>query len=200
MNWFKRIFRRIAFSKVTPPLLGAPKGIDRISIIVGHGNGDPGATCFNSMSEHMYNDLVASLVKEQIKGKEVRIFKRSSTGIAGVGLLASAWGPDLTIELHLNAYNGKAAGCEVLVLHNDNSSAEMAKSFASAFTKKFDRIARGEAGVKWIRPGDRGYGNLKAVALSKYGILVEPFFCDNEAEWIEHVTYSKFLIQWLQEL
>lgn len=106
----------------------------------------------------------------------------------------------MTIELHLNSYNKKAVGCEVLVLDKDIQSSITAKSFASAFAKKFNRVKRGEGGVKWIKAGDRGYGNLNSVSIAKSSMLVEPFFCDNPEEWIEPVTYAEFLIEWIGEL
>lgn len=203
IKWLISLFNKKPVVSVPVEIPSTPtttSDIKKISIIVGHGNGDPGATCWDGTHEYDYNSKVAEIVLSNVDSKLIRVFKRGSSGIAGVGILASAWSPDLTIELHLNAFNGEAEGCEVLVLDKDKESAHVAISFALAFCKKFDRISRRDRGINWIESSDRGYTNLKAVSLVKRSILVEPFFCDTKSEWIPVEVYAQFLVDWIEGL
>lgn len=187
--------------KPTSPSNQVPKhDIRKVAIIIGHGNGDSGAMGFNGMSEFNYNSFVAEEVANAKIDKEVKLFYRGSSGILGVAAKAVAWNPDLTLELHCNAFNGTAKGTEVLCLKGDEKSGVVAKSFALAFTKRFSRVLRRDQGINWIDSGDRGAASLKAVSLTKYSILVEPFFLDTPSEWVEPMNYAKFLIEWLNEL
>lgn len=174
-------------------------GIKKIAIIVGHGNGDSGAIGWNNVEEFDYNKQVAELVKNKTS-KEIEVFYRSSTGIVGVAAKAVLSRPDMSIELHLNAYNGKAVGCEVLCLQGDTASGEVAKLFAKKFTQKFQRTLRRDNGVNWISSSDRGGTSLRAVAPIKYSILVEPFFIDTPSEWIHPGVYADFLIDYINAL
>jgi N-acetylmuramoyl-L-alanine amidase len=173
-----------------------PIKLKRIAIIIGHGNGDGGASTWNGSDELKYNTFVAEFVKKTSKHK-IETFYRTSSGIAGVARKAVEWQPDITIELHLNSYNKKAKGCEVLVLDGDKASAVLAKSFAKAFTDKFKRVVRGDDGVKWVGPREDGGFSLNKLSSVKQSILVEPFFCDNKDEWIEPQVYAKFMVEFL---
>jgi len=176
------------------------KPIKKVAIIVGHGNGDSGAIGWNRFAEFDYNVMVAEEIADSDLGKEVKVFYRGSSGIAGVAMKAVAYNPDLSIELHLNAFNGKATGCEVLCLDGDEQSAIVGRSFANAFTQKFNRKLRREKGINWITGADRGHSSLKAVSPIRHSILVEPFFIDTKEEWIEPMTYCNFLKEWIKEL
>jgi len=211
MNWLKKLLRKIFSKNMNPvpsvppkqPLPEVPKKEEmdsspkkKIAIVVGHGNGDGGANTWNGSNEFNYNSFVAEEVKRKTKHL-VKNFYRGKSGIVGVALEAVAWNPDISIELHLNSYNGKAKGCEVLVLQGDKKSAELAREFAWQFTSKFGRVLRGDQGVKWLSSGDRGAASLKAVAPINQSILIEPFFCDNPDEWIPADKYARFLVEFL---
>ena len=209
-NWLKRLFVKKSTRKdsVGAEIPEQPKMEEvesfpkkKIAIIVGHGpkGKDGGANTWNGSNEFAYNSLVAEYVKSKSKHL-VKVFYRGSTGIVGVAMEAVAWKPDCSIELHLNSFNGKAKGCEVLCLEGDNQSAILGRSFASEFTQKFDRVLRGEQGVKWLGSRDRGAASLKALSPIKQSILIEPFFCDNKEEWIETSKYSEFLVEWIDGL
>jgi N-acetylmuramoyl-L-alanine amidase len=171
----------------------------KIAIIVGHGNGDGGADTWNGSNEFEYNSLVAEYVKNE-SSQLIETFYRTSSGIVGVAAEAVAWKPDICIELHLNSYNGLAKGCEVLVLEGDKESERLARNFAVSFALKFQRVVRGDKGVKWIGNRDRGAASLRALSPIKQSILIEPMFCDNKLEWIEPNMYAKFLTKWINEL
>lgn len=165
----------------------------KIAILVGHGAGDSGAICWNGMEEHAYNKQVAEYVASKTP---VRLFFKSSNGWAPTYLKLGAYNPDISIELHLNSFNGKAVGCEVLC--TSQKAKHIANSFTASFCAKFSRKNRG---IKWLESGDRGYGNVKSASMiSGKAILVEAFFCDNKDEWIEPLTYAQFLVEWINEL
>ena len=214
-NFFKFIWNllkgddsgKISIPAPTPAPIELPaKGtesvfdIKKIAIIVGHGNGDSGAGGWNGVEEFAYNSQVAKIIEASDIGKQKQIFWRGSSGIVGVAAKAMAYGPDMTIELHLNAYNGVANGCEVLCLNGDPKSGALGRSFAKSFTDKFGRKLRRELGINWINSGDRGGTSLKAVSAAKYSILVEPFFIDTPSEWIDPKVYAEFIVNWLREI
>lgn len=178
----------------------SPSKFKKIALIIGHGYGDSGAIGWNKMEEHDYNKKVAYIVQEAIKDREIRLFWRGKTGITGVNGAVRAWDDDLSIELHLNSYNGKAFGCEVLTLKGDKVSVEMGRFFAREFCKKFNRTIRNEDGVKELSSSDRGHYSLALVNDPPPSILVEPFFIDNKNEWIEPETYAAFLIEWIKKI
>ena len=214
MKWLIKLIRSIFASKDKPVAIETPAKLPeagtieipkipgsrkRIALIVGHGNGDGGADTWNGSNEFEYNSVVAEYVKKNSK-HEIEVFYRGRSGITGVAVKAVAWKPAISIELHLNSFNGTARGCEVLCLRGDNRSAALGRLFAAKFTANFNRMIRGENGIKWIDSGDRGATSLKALSPVAQSILVESFFADNKKEWIAPLTYAQFLVEWLNEL
>jgi N-acetylmuramoyl-L-alanine amidase len=212
INWIKNLFKKSKVANppiVTPPAKPIPEipskeetqefPKKRIAIIVGHGNGDGGADTIDGSNEFEYNSFVAEYVKKNSK-QLVETFYRGPSGIVGVGLKAVAWKADISIELHLNSFNGIARGCEVLVLNGDKESAKIGTLFARSFCEKFSRVLRGDNGIKWLSTADRGGASLKAVSPIKQSILVEPLFCDNRLELLPKETYAKFLTNFVDEL
>lgn len=166
----------------------------KIVLIVGHSLKDSGAIAWNGVKEFEYNLSVAKRLEKEIG---VQVVLRGSTGIAGAALKALSYKPDLIIEMHLNSFNKTAKGCEVLVLNGDNASAEYARKFATAFTTKFNRKIRGDQGVKWVNKKDRGGFSLSMLAPAPAAILIESFFCDNEAEWVSVEDYFQFMKEFI---
>jgi N-acetylmuramoyl-L-alanine amidase len=203
-NWLKNLFKKKkSNTSETPTSSNIPNSnIKKIALLVGHGAGDPGATCWNKMAEHDYNSLVASILEQSDIADRIKVFyKTKRTGWVATYAQVALFNPDVSIELHLNAANGTAVGCEVLCLAIDKQSSIIGKQYAEQFNKTFNRKLRGEKGIKWISSGDRGHGNLVgAKAVAKHSILVEPFFCDNKEEWIEPNTYAEFLTKFIKSL
>jgi len=198
MGLFKKL--KSIFSKPAQQSSKPKSPIQKVAIIVGHGNGDSGAMGWNGVSEFDYNSAVAKSLEISDTGKEIKAFYRSASGITGVAASAVKWNPDIVIELHLNAFNGKAKGCEVLCLEGDLLSGEKAKSFSKLFCEKFNRVKRRDAGVNWIGSSDRGGLSLRSLSSTSYAILVEPFFIDNKEEWIDPKEYAAFLKEWIKGL
>lgn len=198
-NWLKNLFKKK--EQPTPQTPKPTSNIKRIALLVGHGNGDSGAVGFNRVEEHAYNSFIAEFVAQSDLNKQVKVFYKSKSGWIGTYPKVRLFKPDLTIELHLNAANGKAVGCEVLCLEGDNNSAVIGKQFALDFTTQFGRRMRGDKGIKWIDSSGRGYGNLVAAkAVSPKAILVEPFFIDTPSEWITQYEYGNFLVKFINGL
>lgn len=175
-------------------------GKKKIAIIVGHGHGDGGAETWNGSNEYNYNFFVSQKIKDSIQDKHIQVFLRDSSGIVGACKRVESWNPEVSIELHLNSFNKKAHGCEVLCLVGDVKSATLAMSFSKSFCSKFTRTLRGSQGVKWIDRSERGGLSLRNLSKVKQKILVESFFCDNPDEWIEPEIYANFLIDWINGL
>lgn len=173
--------------------------IKRIAVIVGHGNGDSGAVG-NGTNEFAYHSKVAKGLQTLCPSKEIKLFFRDARGIGGVNADAEKWGGDLTLELHLNSFNGKAKGCEVLVLSSDEPSIKVGQDFADLFCSTYNRIKRDTDGVKELKKGDRGHYSLLLVDDPAPSILIEPFFIDNKAEYIEPEEFLKFLANWINKL
>lgn len=198
-NWLKSIFKKKPQSQTQ--IQGQVGNIKKIALLVGHGAGDSGAIGFNKVQEHAYNSFVAEFVAQSDVKKELKVFYKAQGGWALTYLKVATYNPDLTIELHLNAANGKAVGCEVLCLDGDENSAIIGRRFALDFTGKFNRRMRGDKGIKWISSSGRGFGNLVAAKkTSPRSILVEPFFIDTREEWIAQAEYAEFLKTFINNL
>lgn len=174
-----------------------PFVIRKVAIIIGHGDGsDFGATNWNKETEFAYQSRVAKLVQQKVQGKQVELFWRKGLGIAGVAKKAMAWNPDITVELHNNAYDGKASGIEVLVLKKDQVSLKCGQDFAKKYVAKFGSKLRDGDGVKELI-GENGAFSLKQVNDPPPSILLEPFFGDNPNDWKDAEAYSSFVADWL---
>jgi N-acetylmuramoyl-L-alanine amidase len=209
-NWIKKLFKKskpannpIPPKKEEGDVINFPKPVDhsgksKIAILIGHGASDPGATCWNGMAEHDYNKKVAAILEARLSNVTL-YFKSSVGGWAPTYAKLAVTRPDLSVELHLNAYNGKAKGCEVLI--TSESSRSIGEMYAAEFCLKFQRVMRGAKGIKWLGSGDRGFGNVySANKCAKKAILLESFFCDNKDEWIEPTDYAEFLISFLKKV
>ena len=114
---------------------------------------------------------------------------------------AVSWVPDVSIQLHLNSFNGTANGCEVLVLSGDTRSYALAEKFAKEFTQEFGRTLRRPEvkGKKILSSVDRGAASLRA-APKGVKILVEPFFIDNKNDFVSKEEYAKFLTKFVDNI
>ena len=169
----------------------------KIAIVRGHGGKDGGASGCGT-TEVEYNTWVMKEI-EKLNLPNVKCFYGSSS--VNAVLQTIPWNPDLTIQLHQNAYNGVAKGCCVLVLDGDTKSYPYAEAFAKAFTEKFNRAMRNpnEKGKVRLKSSDRGYTSLKTTVFGAK-ILVEPFFIDNKNDFVSREEYAEFLIEFIKGL
>lgn len=218
-SWLKKLFKKktVEAPKAEPtPQVEKPSTGNKIKIALlpGHGAGDSGATgkrrdlvkvdegIFTtkevSFNEHDYVAEVCELVAKKLPN--VGVFYKSKTGgWATTYLKVIPLNPDFIFEVHLNAFNGQAKGCEVLI--TQEKTRRLAESFSKAFTEKFDRVLRATKGVKKLESGDRGSSNVKGIsAIAPYAMLTEAFFCDNPNEYVTPEEYAEFFADWLSKL
>ena len=213
LNWIKNLFKKEspkteAPSKPNLPEIpdssnssGTPSSSEKLNkkivLIVGHSPTDSGAIGWNKVKEFDYNLQVAKMLN---KSHGLDYIIRGKGGIAGSALEAIAKNPDLILEMHLNAYNGKAKGCCALVLKGDEASAVYARKFTKMFCDKFSRVLRSDKGILWVDSSDRGGFSLSVLKPAKAAILLESFFIDNPDEWVSVEDYYKFMVEFIESL
>lgn len=111
-------------------------------------------------------------------------FYRDGIGREGVAKEMRPWKPHIIHARHLNSIGNKAAyGFEVLFLerHRGTIGHELVRLFCTMYQREYPGVkARFDGGIKWMKPGDRGYTNLDLYA--KYNkdallvMLTEPVF------------------------
>ena len=160
---------------------------NKTAIVVGHDKNSPGAYSSHlRASEYIYNSEVASYLSDVAD-----IYYRPLVGGYNTQMskLAEELNPknyDLVIELHFNAFNKKANGCEVVIFPNNNKAKEWGNKFNKEITDTYGTKNRG---VKEHGKGDRGYGFLSKMKAT--AIIVEPFFGDNE-EALNFTNHKKY--------
>lgn len=157
----------------------------KICISIGHSEKEQGATTKDSKtSEYMFNTALAHLVKDDLKklGYGVVITNRLTDG-GGTGMTAdvkaiNATGADICVELHCNAYNTKAQGCEMLFWHTSEKGKQLAKTLQNRVVKVLNNSDRG---IKSIKVKGRGAKVLRETFMPM--VIAEPFFIDNPEEF-----------------
>lgn len=111
---------------------------------------------------------------------EMKTILRDDIGIAGAYKIARESLCDCVIELHFNAFDGKAMGTSTLCTP-DLSDLAFAKTVHQAMCNLFKRMGRDDRGVKAISKATRGGSNVHGFP-GGVNCLVEPVFGDNLAE------------------
>ncbi len=165
----------------------AAAGNNKLAIVVGHTRLAPGASGVApiSASEYTWNTDLAQKIKAHAatKGVAVEIFFRDGHGISGAYAQVRQWGARAAIELHFNAFNGRALGTETLHGTSFAGSQAWAKAVQAAMVTLYGRGTGlpGNRGLKPAPPHDRGRASVNALS-SIASCLIEPFFGDNPAE------------------
>jgi N-acetylmuramoyl-L-alanine amidase len=157
----------------------------RLAIIVGHTALRQGAFALAPISQHEYpfNREIAQTMEiaAASKGIVARTFFRDRVGISGAYQAATAFEPDGIIELHFNAAGPAARGTETLCSKHHPDSRKLADFIQKSMVAVFNRSGSRNRGVKVLRAGDRGFGNVSA-APSVPSVLVVPFFGSNAGD------------------
>jgi N-acetylmuramoyl-L-alanine amidase len=95
---------------------------------------------------------------------------------------------DLVIELHFNASNGKAKGCECLYYFNSYEGEKLSQFLCNTYSMLTGCFNRG---AKPLYSKDRGYGFVSSQKPT--AVLFEPFFGDNDMDCIRF-NKDKFLL------
>ncbi len=157
-------------------------GSNGFAIVVGHTNLSKGATATSPISarEYPWNRDLAEKVHAICRARNItsRIFYRDGIGIRGAYRQVAAWGAAFVVELHFNAFNGRAHGTETLFDADRNAGS---KAWAQRLQ---DAMLSGlqlrDRGLKERDPGDRGYASVSALNIPS--ALIEPFFGDNPSD------------------
>lgn len=175
--------------------------LNRIAIIVGHSETDPGAMGYNGVSEYDFNQKIAHRVKNHLVRmgtSRVEVFFKSGDYVKRV----RDYNPELIIELHFNALNGSAPGVgygsEALVIAGDSRAISEANLLLSEFKKRFGIKPRGV--LQLVNKNQRGFRNFNGLRDIPMFIF-EPCFGDEKTreseKIIEHPDkYAAFLIDY----
>lgn len=157
----------------------------RLAIIVGHTARRSGARALPPIddSEYPFNKEVARLMElaARERGVVARTFFRDGVGIRGAYQAATAFEPSAIVELHFNAASPRARGTETLCCALHPRSPALARSVQESMVRVLGRTGSADRGVKVLREGDRGFGNVSS-APGVPSVLVEPFFGSNVEE------------------
>lgn len=154
-----------------------------LGIIVGHERKSPGAVMAKSrVAEYFWNKDLAEIMQNIAKqeGKiRTEIIYRDGIGREGAAKRARDLGCDAVIELHFNAFNGKALGTETLCT-TDKKDIEFSTLVQKHMCIAMERKGMSR-GVKPISRSDRGATNVYLIG-DIVNCLTEPGFGDNPDE------------------
>ena len=147
------------------------------AIIIGHSTTDPGAVNPNSgHTEYNYNLTLATLIADELmRGQTVLPYIVHRDTYKALPEKVNATGADIAIELHCNAFNGKASGTEMLYWHSSKRGELLARHLQEAAKLT---LALPDRGIKPIDGKDRGGHLLKGTSMPC--VIVESFFIDND--------------------
>lgn len=157
-------------------------GSNGFAIVVGHTDRSKGAagTAPINQREYPWNRDLAERINAlcHSRGITSRIFYRDRIGIRGAYRQVGAWGAAFVVELHFNAFNGRAHGTETLY---DADRNEASKAWAQRLQDgMLSVLGLRDRKLKELQPGDRGYTSVSALNIPS--ALIEPFFGDNPSD------------------
>ena len=157
----------------------------RLAVVVGHSKSAQGAALTNGVREYVYNKAIAEIMANKASryGIQMEIFYRDRGGRRGAYERVRDWGPDVQIELHFNAFNGKVTGTETLSTF-DKQDVAYANIVQSHMCRLLRRPGKSR-GVKRLKRGDRAAVNMYGYSnnpLKWPNCLPEPAFGDVKSE------------------
>ena len=147
---------------------------DKVAIIVGHSRLADGAVAFDGTTEYNYNSNVAKKLTELL-GDKIVVFTKDYMGYSRILELCQEYHIGTSIELHFNAANKSAQGCECLVM--SYTKLDIPRQLLSKISMQYGMNNRG---IKVLDSGIRGYNNLRSM-MPLNSMIIEPFFGDNES-------------------
>jgi len=168
--------------------------LKKIAFIVGHKLTAQGAVNYLNETEWEFNSSIANYVKSNFSTDQFRVFIKTTHYVKKV----KEFNPSMIIELHFNAFELKAYGCEALALENSPESIYEANNFINEFNKRF-KIKKREV-LELQGKFDRGFANFNG--LRAYPMfLFEPCFANfktkDSIKIIENwQDYGDFLIDY----
>lgn len=153
----------------------------KIAIVVGHNVRAQGAVrATDGRTEYDWNGDLADMI-EEISPHHVEVFRRTPAGgysaeIDRVYREVDAWGADVSLELHFNAFTASSQGCETLS-SGTNGSMILATHVHGEILRHLPVRDRGIKTVKAHQRGGRSLWAGRAPA-----VLLEPYFGSNPEE------------------
>ncbi len=203
-KFFIKLYRKF-IQKKADKIVATPAPTGPISLkwgfVVPHTKAKAGAVLKNSQGkvleqEYFYGKEMLQLLKAKLP--ELTVATRDEGGLAGAYGWLNIEGCTASIEPHLNAYNKKAQGYEVLVLKGDELSARYAKEliylYKALYPNKVDRK------VKYVSAGDRGFSNLYEAKKKgmQVALLTELFFIDSAFDYVPKPDMADFFYRFLE--
>lgn len=161
----------------------------RIALVVGHKSNAAGACNKNhGICEFPFNDQLVKDLEARVGHKhDIEIVYRDTYN--GLPAKINALYPKFIVSFHCNAFNTKASGTETLYYHKSSKGVVMADIFQKNMVAA---LGLKDRGIKPKSAEDRGgyllrYTNAPCV-------LIEPFFIDNDSDYLTVVNnYESFL-------
>lgn len=155
----------------------------KLALVVGHQKSSQGAVNTDGTTEFAFNDDLAISIKDfwddrylEKTGDTIEIMYRE-TNYSNLPGEINARKPDFVVELHCNAFNTEANGCETLYYHTSTKGKEISRYFQSYILKS---LGNKDRGIKPKTASDRGGYILRYT--NAPCIITEPFFIDNKEE------------------
>lgn len=160
----------------------------KVALIVGHSQRKQGA--YNKKfdtTEFSVNKKLAIKVAEKLAlyGIKPELVYRTGRYKDLPGQV-NVTGVDIAVSFHANAFNTKASGYETLYYHKSSKSRMLANAVQGEFTKEIGDVSPNR-GIKPKQSGDRGALILKETSMPC--VLVEPFFIDNNDDFVDIWLY-----------
>jgi len=161
----------------------------KCALVIGHKKNSPGtANVPSGIDEFSYNDALSIEIEKVVEGVEVqRIYRRTYESLPGD---INEYEPDFIISLHCNAFNTEASGTETLYYHKSSNSEKMAELLND---KLVEALGLKNRGIKPKSVEDRGGYLLKYTHAPC--VIAEPFFMDNEDDFMTANVNRKMLVQ-----
>ncbi len=189
----------------------------KIAVVPGHSILNQNFTLYTGETEwsfgYRFCEYAESYMHENFANLEVRIFFRDGSlpykaAMKKLAKEIAAWGADVVVEHHMNAYEKVARGCEALVHYQRPVTAIILDRLTDNFSKEFGILERKNwkidnqhtDGILRTSKGQAGYWNLHYYR--KYGIehafIWEPCFAnfkheDSTAVLADDARYFTFM-------
>ena len=107
-----------------------------------HGSPDPGATGFG-LNEADMALQIGTLVEKKLKLHNIDTKILQTDALSSIPPAANAWGADLFVSIHCNAYNASAKGTETLVYRLGTQGAVLAEAVQRKIVSTLGTLDRG---------------------------------------------------------
>lgn len=153
----------------------------KVAIVVGHEQNAQGAVNkTHGVTEFQFNSELASLIQEALDHEgidNVVVFREN--GYSQLPYDINRTSADIALELHANAANTVAKGCETLYWHTSKNGKRLASCIQDSILGIYKPLA--DRKIKPKNQGDRGATVLRKTSMPC--VILEPFFIDNNQDY-----------------